>query len=130
MKEERDIKLRIQMLQTQAKTLAETLGKALSKKNNIKTQAMIQVYSSRLVNIRDKIEELTWVLNEKQNPYSNSNTLLEIYQIVLPNSNRKESLTVKQIIEKLKTRELTMEDIPSDVSNRVRRAALELKKSN
>lgn len=96
----------------------------------MKTEAMIQAYSSRLVNIRDKIEELTWVLNEKQNPYSNSNILLEIYQIILPNSNRKESLTVKQIIEKLKTRELTMDDLPSDVSNRVRRAALELKKSN
>ena len=108
------------MLETQANTLAETLGKALSKKNNIKTEAAIQEYSSRLINIRDKIEELTWVLNEKQNPYNNSNILLEVYQIILPNNNRKESLTLKQIIEKLKAQELTMEDLPSDVSNRVR----------
>ena len=115
------------MLQTQANTLAETLGKALSKKNNIKTEATIQEYSSRLINIRDKIEELTWVLNEKQNPYNNSNILLEVYQIILPNNNRKESLTLKQIIEKLKAQELTMEDLPSDVSNRVRRAAISIK---
>jgi hypothetical protein len=57
LRDEKDIKLRIDMLQAQSKTLAETFAKALVKKNNDTNTSAIQEYSSRLVNIRDKIEE-------------------------------------------------------------------------
>jgi uncharacterized coiled-coil DUF342 family protein len=122
------IKLRIDMLQAQSKTLAEILAKALSKKDN--NEAAIQEYSSKLVNIRDKIEELLWVLDEKGGGlYSYSKLLLlEVHQVALPNNKKRESLTIGQIIDKLKVGELTMDDLPSDVGDRVRKAILEMKK--
>jgi uncharacterized coiled-coil DUF342 family protein len=122
------IKLRIDMLQAQSKTLAEILAKALAKKDN--NEAAIQEYSSKLVNIRDKIEELLWVLDEKGGGlYSYSKLLLlEVHQVALPNNKKRESLTIGQIIDKLKVGELTMDDLPSDVGDRVRKAILEMKK--
>lgn len=116
------------MLQAQSKTLAEILAKALAKKDN--NEAAIQEYSSKLVNIRDKIEELLWVLDEKGGGlYSYSKLLLlEVHQVTLPNSNKSESLTIGQIIDKLKVGELTMGDLPSNVGDRVRKAILEMKK--
>jgi uncharacterized coiled-coil DUF342 family protein len=122
------IKLRIDMLQAQSKTLAEILAKALAKKDN--NEAAIQEYSSKLVNIRDKIEELLWVLDEKDGGlYSYSKLLLlEVHQVALPNSKKRKSLTIGQIIDKLKVGELTMDDLPSDVGDRVRKAILEMKK--
>ncbi|HKG88220.1 MAG TPA: hypothetical protein VKA95_07825 [Nitrososphaeraceae archaeon] len=108
------------MLQGQSKTIAEMLVKALSERNTIS----INEYSARLVNIRDRIEELLWVLNEKGKP---SNFLLEVYTINM--SGKKEvSLTVGQILEKLKIGELTMNDLQADVSDKVRKAALHSKR--
>ncbi|HZD83883.1 MAG TPA: hypothetical protein VE076_13505 [Nitrososphaeraceae archaeon] len=128
MRDEIVTKLRIDMLQAQSKTLAEILAKALAKKDN--NEAAIQEYSSKLVNIRDKIEELLWVLDEKGGGlYSYSKLLLlEVHQVTLPNSKKRESLTIGQIIDKLKVGELTMDDLPSDVGDRVRKAILEMKK--
>jgi uncharacterized coiled-coil DUF342 family protein len=127
LRDEIAIKLRIDLLQAQSKTLAEILAKALAKKDN--NEAAIQEYSSKLVNIRDKIEELLWVLDEKGGGlYSYSKLLLlEVHQVTLPNSKKRESLTIGQIIDKLKVGELTMDDLPSDVGDRVRKAILEMK---
>jgi hypothetical protein len=86
------------MLQGQSKTIAEMLVKALSERNTIS----INEYSARLVNIRDRIEELLWILNKKD--------------------------TVGQILEKLKIGELTMNDLQADVSDKVRKAALHSKR--
>jgi uncharacterized coiled-coil DUF342 family protein len=122
------IKLRIDMLQAQSKTLAEILAKALAKRDS--NEVAIEEYSSKLVNIRDKIEELLWVLDEKGGGlYSYSKLLLlEVHQVTLPNSKKRESLTIGQIIDKLKVGELTMGDLPSNVGDRVRKAILEMKK--
>jgi len=118
------------MLQAQSKTLAELLAKALSEKNS--NGLAIQEYSSRLVSIRDKIEELLWVINEKgEGPYSYSKILLlEIHQVTLPRSRNSVSLTIGQIIDKLKVGELTMNDLPPDVRDRVRKGIMEIKKSS
>ena len=128
MRDEIVIKLRIDMLQAQSKTLAEILAKALAKRDS--NEAAIEEYSSKLVNIRDKIEELLWVLDEKGGGlYSYSKLLLlEVHQVTLPNSKKRESLTIGQIIDKLKVGELTMGDLPSNVGDRVRKAILEMKK--
>jgi uncharacterized coiled-coil DUF342 family protein len=128
LRDEIAIKLRIDLLQAQSKTLAEILAKALTKKDN--NEAAIQEYSSKLVNVRDKIEELLWVLDEKGGGlYSYSKLLLlEVHQVTLPSSKKRESLTIGQIIEKLKVGELTMGDLPSNVGDRVRKAILEMKK--
>src|SRR5215210_6277128 len=110
------------MLQGQSKTIAQILAKALSQRNTIS----IDEYSARLVNIRDRIEELLWVLNKKGTPI---NFLLEVYTINLPGK-KEVSLTVGQILEKLKIGELTMKDLQADVGDKVRKAALHLKRLN
>ena len=108
------------MLQGQSKTIAEMLVKALSERNTIS----INEYSARLVNIRDRIEELLWILNKKGTP---SNFLLEVYTINMPGK-KEVSLTVGQILEKLKIGELTMNDLQADVGDKVRKAALHSKR--
>ncbi len=110
------------MLQGQSKTIAEMLVKALSEHNTIS----INEYSAKLANIRDRIEELVWVLNKKGGP---STLLLEVYTINVPGK-KEVSLTVGQILEKLKIGELTMNDLQADVSDKVRKAALHSKKFN
>jgi hypothetical protein len=114
--------LRIDMLQGQSKTIAEMLVKALSERNTIS----INEYSARLTNIRDRIEELLWVLNKKD--ASSNLLLLEVYTINVPGK-KEVSLTMGQILEKLKIGELTMNDLQADVSDKVRKAALYSKKN-
>jgi hypothetical protein len=110
------------MLQGQSKTIAQMLAKALSQRNTIS----IDEYSARLVNTRDRIEELLWVLNKKGPPI---NFLLEVYTISLPGK-KEVSLTVDQILEKLNIGELTMNDLQADVCDKVRKAALHSKRLN
>ncbi|HYX56568.1 MAG TPA: hypothetical protein VE818_10460 [Nitrososphaeraceae archaeon] len=120
MRNEKDIRLRIDMFQGQSKTIAKMLAKAFSEHNNIS----INENSARLINIRTRIEELMWVLNEKN---MSSNPLLEVCSINMLGK-EKESLTVGQIMEKLKIGELSMNDLPADVVNKIRKAALQLKR--
>jgi len=108
------------MFQGQSKTIAKMLAKAFSEHNNIS----INENSARLINIRTRIEELMWVLNEKN---MSSNPLLEVCSINVLGK-EKESLTVGQIMEKLKIGELSMNDLPADVVNKIRKAALRLKR--
>ena len=108
------------MFQGQSKTIAKMLAKAFSEHNNIS----INENSARLINIRTRIEELMWVLNEKN---MSSNPLLEVCSINMLGK-EKESLTVGQIMEKLKIGELSMNDLPADVVNKIRKAAVQLKR--
>ena len=110
------------MLQGQSKTIAEMLLKALSLHNTIS----IQEYSARLTNIRDRIEELMWVLNEKSMSW---NFLQEVYAITM-NGKKEEFLTVGQILEKIKIGELSMKDLPPDVNDKIRKGLAQLKKLN
>lgn len=122
MRNEKDIRLRIAMFQGQSEAIAKMLVKALSERNTISTKE----YSARLINIRDRIEELMWVLNEKN---ISSNLLLEVYSINVPGK-KIESLTVGQIMEKLKIGELRMSDLQPDVGDKIRKAAVQLKRLN
>jgi hypothetical protein len=111
------------MFQGQSKTIAKMLVKAMSEHNTIS----IKEYSARIINIRDRIEELMWVLNEKS--VSSSDSFLEVYSINVPGK-KKESLTVSQIMEKLKIGELNMNDLQPDVGDKIRKAAVQLKRLN
>jgi hypothetical protein len=122
LRNEKDIRLRIDMFQGQSEAIAKMLVKALSEHNTISTKE----YSARLINIRDRIEELMWVLNEKN---ISSNLLLEVYSINVPGK-KIESLTVGQIMEKLKIGELRMSDLQPDVGDKIRKAAVQLKRLN
>jgi hypothetical protein len=123
LRNEKDIRLRIEMLQGQSKTIAKMLVKAMSEHNTISTKE----YSARLIHIRDRLEELMWILNEKS--ISSSDPLLEVYSINVPGK-KKESLTVSQIMEKLKIGELNMNDLQPDVGDKIRKAAVQLKRLN
>ena len=99
------------------------LVKAMSEHNTISTKE----YSARLINIRDRIEELMWILNEKS--ISSLDPLLEVYSINVPGK-KKEFLTASQIMEKLKIGELSMNDLQPDVGDKIRKAAVQLKRLN
>jgi hypothetical protein len=122
LRNEKDIRLRIAMFQGQSEAIAKMLVKALSEHNTISTKE----YSARLINIRDRIEELMWVLNEKN---ISPNLLVEVYSINVPGK-KIEFLTVGQIMEKLKIGELSMSDLQADVGDKVRKAAVQLKSLN
>jgi hypothetical protein len=68
-----------------------------------------------------------WVLNEKS--ISSSDSLLEVYTINVPGK-KKESLNVSQIMEKLKIGKLNMNDLQPDVGDKIRKAAVQLKRLN
>jgi hypothetical protein len=110
------------MFQGQSEAIAKMLLKALAEHNTLS----IQEYSPRLINIRDRIEELMWVLNEKN---ISSNPLLEVCSINIPGK-KIESLTLGQIMEKLKIGELSMSDLQADVGEKIRNAAVQLKRLN
>ena len=109
------------MLQGQSKTIAEILVKALTEHNTIS----INECSSRLVTLRGRIEELMWVLNKK----IESSNSLEVYTINIP-GNKAETLTVGQILEKLKIGELTMNDLQPEICDKVRKVAAQSKTVN
>ena len=110
------------MFQGQSEAIAKMLLKALAEHNTLS----IQEYSPKLINMRDRIEELMWVLNEKN---ISSDPLLEVYSINIPGK-KIESLTLGQIMEKLKIGELNMSDLQADVGEKIRKAAVQLKRLN
>jgi hypothetical protein len=122
LRNEKDIRLRIDMFQGQSEAIAKMLLKALAEHNTLS----IQEYSPKLINMRDRIEELMWVLNEKN---ISSNPLLEVCSINIPGK-KMESLTLDQIMEKLKIGELSMSDLQADVGEKIRKAAVQLKRLN
>jgi hypothetical protein len=117
------------MLIGQSKVLAEILSKALSQHDD----STFNEYSIRLGVIRSKIEELMWVLNEKdvssafRSPHLFSTSLLDER---IQNPTKEDNfITVGQLLEKLKSRELHMNQLSSGVCDLVRKAALQLKHS-
>jgi hypothetical protein len=58
-----------------------------------------------------------------------SNPLLEVGSINIPGK-KMESLTLDQIMEKLKIGELNMSDLQADVGEKIRKAAVQLKRLN
>lgn len=110
---EKDIRLRIDLLEGQSSSLAKMLAKAIRDHN----ESAFKEYSERLAANRGRVEELLWVLGEKA-----SQSVLDIH-IVGKNS----GLSVKQAIEKLKAGEMKMDDFSTDAQAMVRKGALEMK---
>lgn len=110
---ERDIRLRIDLLEGQSSSIAKMLAKAIRDHN----EAAFREYAERLTANRSKIEELLWVLGEKV-----GQSVLDL-EIAGPNSN----ISVKEVIEKLRVGELKIDDLSPDAQAMVRKGALELK---
>lgn len=112
---EKDIRLRIDLLEGQSSSIAKMLAKAIRDHN----EAAFKEYAERLAANRGKVEELLWVLGEKA-----GQSVLDLQ--VAGNSN----LSVKDAIEKLRTGELKMDDLSSDAQAMIRKGALEMKNAH
>jgi hypothetical protein len=112
---EKDVRLRIDLLEGQSSSIAKMLAKAIRDRN----EAAFKEYAERLSANRGRVEELLWVLGEKA-----GQSVLDL-QV----AGKESSLSVKQAIEKLKAGELKMEDLSPDAQTMVRKGALEMKNS-
>ncbi|HEU4605121.1 MAG TPA: hypothetical protein VFS46_02665 [Nitrososphaera sp.] len=116
MRAEKDIRLRIDLLEGQSSSIARMLAKAIRDHN----EAAFREYAERLAANRGRVEELLWVLGEKA-----GQSILDL-QI----ASRNNSLSVKEAIEKLKAGELKMDDLSPDAQKMVRKGALEMKNTH
>ena len=117
LRSEKDILLRIDLLEAQSSFIANMVRRAISDHNEI----AFADYSKRLAVNRGRIEELLWVLGEKNTA---SQSLLDM---PVTSMNNDIILTVREIIEKLRRGELKMEDLSADTQSIVRKGALEMK---
>lgn len=113
MRAEKDIRLRIDLLEGQSSSIAKMLAKAIRDHN----EAAFKEYAERLAANRGRIEELLWVLGEKA-----GQSVLDL-QVAGKNS----SLSVKEVIDKLRDGELKMDDLSPEAQAMVRKGALEIK---
>jgi hypothetical protein len=114
---EKDIRLRIDLLEGQSSLIAKMLTRAMSEHNEV----AFAEYSKRLAINRGKIEELLWVLGEKNIA---GQSILDM-QVT---SNKNDIfLPVREVIEKLRKGELHMEELSGDTQTMVRKGAMEMK---
>lgn len=99
------------------------LTRAISEHNEV----VFAEYSKRLAVSRGRIEELLWVLGEK-NTTTAGQSVLDMR--VTSNNNDDITVSVREVIEKLRRGELRMDDLSADIQSMVRKGALEMKNSN
>jgi hypothetical protein len=121
---EKDIQLRIDLLEGQSSFIAKMLTRAISEQNEV----VFAEYSKRLAVSRGRIEELLWVLGEKNTTTTAGQSVLDMR--VNSNNNDDITVSVREVIEKLKRGELRMDDLSADTQTMVRKGALEMKNSN
>ena len=114
---EKDIRLRIDLLEGQSSLIAKMLTRAISEHNEV----VFAEYAKRLAVNRGRIEELLWVLGEK------NIAGLSILDMQVTNKKNDISLPVREVIEKLRKGELTMDELSSDTQTMVRKGAMEMK---
>jgi hypothetical protein len=114
---EKDIRLRIDLLEGQSSFIANMVTRAISEHNEV----IFAEYAKRLAVNRGRIEELLWVLSE------NSTAGQSMLDMQVTSKNNEIILTVRDIIEKLRRGELRMDDLSADTQSMVRKAALEMK---
>jgi hypothetical protein len=123
---EKDIRLRIDLLEGQSSFIAKMLTRAISEHNEV----VFSEYAQRLAVSRGRIEELLWVLGEKNSPTTTTagQSVLDIR--VTSKNNDITTVSVREVIEKLKRGEVSMDELSADTQTMVRKGALEMKKSN
>jgi hypothetical protein len=115
---EKDVRLRIDLLEGQSNFIAKMLTRAMSEQN----EGAFSEYAKRLAVNRGQIEELLWVLDERNASGSN------VVDLQVTSSNWSDSvLIVKEVIERLRRGELRMDDLSADTQRMVRKWALEIK---
>jgi hypothetical protein len=126
---EKDIRLRIDLLEAQSSFIAKMLTRAISEHD----EAVFAEYAKRLAVFRGRIEELLWVLGEKNTigaaASAAGQSVLDM-RVTSKNNNDDVTVSVREIIEKLRRGELRMDELPGDTQTMVRKGALEMKNSN
>ena len=117
---EKDIRLRIDLIENQSSFIAKMLTGAIAKNDEV----VFIDYAKRLAVNRGRIEELLWVLGEKNIA---SQSVLDA-KVTSNNDNDSTLLPVREIIEKLRKGELSMNDLSADTQTLVRKGAMEMKK--
>jgi citrate synthase len=120
---EKDIRLRIDLLEGQSSFIANMLTRAISEHNEV----VFAEYAKRLAVSRGRIEELLWVLGEKNTTTTADHSVLEMR---VASKNNDITLSVREIIEKLRRGELRMDELSADIQTMVRKGALEMKNGN
>jgi hypothetical protein len=123
---EKDIRLRIDLLEGQSSSIAQMLAKAIWEHN----EAAFAEYSKRLAANRGKVEELLWVLGEKTTTTAAGQSVLDLQVASKKNNNNNSVMPVREVIEKLRAGELRMDDLSAHTQTMVRKAALEMKNAN
>ena len=116
MRSEKDIGLRIDLLEGQSNSIARMLAKAMQDRN----EEAIKQYSEKLAQSKAKVEELMWVLQIKTGQ-GVLDTRVAIDQA------KGDTVAIRDVLEMLKDGRLRMDDLPADVQALVRRGALEAK---
>ena len=123
MRDKKDILLRIDLLEGQSTSIAKMLTKAISEHNEV----MFAEYAKRLAVSRGRIEELLWVLGEKNTPTTTTAGQSVLDMRVTSKNNDITTVSVREVIEKLRRGELTMDELSSDTQAMVRKGAQEMK---
>ncbi len=122
MRDEKDILLRIDLLEAQSSFIAKMLTRAISERDDI----VFADYSRRLAVFRGRIEELLWVLGEKNTSATIGQSVLDM-QVTSKGDDI--PLSVREIIDKLRRGEVKMDELSGDTQAMVRKGALEMKNS-
>jgi hypothetical protein len=132
---EKDIRLRIDLLEGQSSFIAKMLTRAISEHN----EALFAEYSKRLAVSRGRIEELLWVLGEKNTTIATATATASsggaaagqsVLDVRVTSKNSEITVSVREVIEKLRRGELTMDELSADTQTMVRKGALEMKNKN
>jgi hypothetical protein len=128
---EKDIWLRIDLLEGQSSFIAKMLTRAISEHN----EAVFAEYANRLAVSRGRIEELLWVLGEKKAsargaapaPAAAGQSVLDVR---VASKNSEITVSVREVIEQLRRGEITMDELSAYTQTMVRKGALEMKNKN
>jgi hypothetical protein len=131
---EKDIRLRIDLLEGQSSLIAKMLTRAIFEHNEV----VFAEYASRLAVSRGRIEELLWVLGEKNTTASGAAALAaaaggggqSVLDVRVASKNSEITVSVREVIEKLRRGELRMDELSADTQTMVRKGALEMKNKN
>jgi hypothetical protein len=113
LRSEKDIRLRIDLLEGQASSIAKMLAKAMQEHN----EEAVKQYSEKLAQRKGKVEELLWVLGVKT-----GQSVLDTKAIV---PGRQEMVAICDILDLLKEGKIKMDDLALDVQALVRKGVLE-----
>jgi hypothetical protein len=132
---EKDIRLRIDLLEGQSNLIAKMLTRAISEHNEV----VFAEYASRLAVSRGRIEELLWVLGERNTTTASgaapaaaaaSGGSQSVLDVRVASKNSEITVSVREVIEKLRRGELRMDELSADTQTMVRKGALEMKNKN